>query len=382
MAGKLPGTQAEAKEIQNAGDRRCSSIIAQILACAAFLLMTSPLLANDPCDHLRTAKAQELLAFPEVDTFADWIPPGVECTWEGTDRKPEACATQTTITQDRMVGDSRLIVLSSSDSSVPGSEPLDYVFAFACIDEQIKAVTHASFHSSEKADYSQYASPEQPRGAMSWGMPRDFHPRYRCPPVTIVRPEGAVLSYVPQDCDHPRPAIACDEMSTASADQLLRIPIDGWRGVGCYAESRPDRCDWQVKIRADRIISDGRRLIDVGAEFNSEGFSGCSDQIYVFGGVDGEAATVFENRFARPKKIKAEGDRLQIVLWSRNLADVISRNPNEDWEMRRTYSWSADVQNYVLRSLHYGPPPKDEKLPRTAPPCDAASMPRNVEPLL
>src|SRR5262249_8251144 len=157
----------------------------------------------------------------------------------------------TTITQDRLVGDSRLIVLSSFDWSIPGSERFDYVFAFACIDGQIRVVTHASFRSSQRVDYSQYASPNQPRGAMSWGMPREFRPRYRCSPVTIVRPKGAVVSYTFHDCEHPRKAIACDEMSAASVDQLLSLSMDGWRGVGCYAESRPDRCDWRVKLRED-----------------------------------------------------------------------------------------------------------------------------------
>jgi hypothetical protein len=225
-----------------------------------------------------SAKAIDLLALPEANSFAEWIPPGVECTWDGTDYKPEACATQTTIVQDRMVGEDRLIVASSSNLSHPGDAPLDYVFAFACVDGHVTAVTHASFRPSEKQDYSEYASPERPRAA-TYG-PWEFRPRYRCPPVMIVRPSGAVLGYTPPECDHPRPAIACDEMSRAGADQLLTIAMDGWRGVGRYAESRPDRCDWHVAVREDRTISDQRRLIDVSAVYKGIAhIPWCSDRL-------------------------------------------------------------------------------------------------------
>jgi hypothetical protein len=83
----------------------------------------------------------------------------------------------------------------------------------------------------------------------------------------------------------------------------------------------------------------------------------------------GEAHTVFDYRFGNLKKIETDGDRFVVRLWSRDLSDVISRNPRIDWETRMTYAWSADLQNYLLREIHYGPPPKGDRLPKTPPTC-------------
>jgi hypothetical protein len=52
-----------------------------------------------------------------------------------------------------------------------------------------------------------------------------------CPPITNVRPNGIVMSYVPPQCEHPMTSIACDEISSTSTDQLLTIPMDGWGTV-------------------------------------------------------------------------------------------------------------------------------------------------------
>ncbi len=342
--------------------RRTPIQFATLVSLILLLFGGSGFPGDDPCARLPIAKANELLALPAADTVAEWIPPGVACTWEGTEYKPRACTAETKITQDRMTDDVRLIVVNTSGQ---GPLTVDYAFKFACVGGRITDLTHAGFNPAQKEDYAPYAAPPGVSG-----MPTEFRPRYRCPPVEITRPYGAVGGYTPSQCEHSTTAIACSELSASSADQLLTIPMDGWRGAGCYAKSRPDRCDWQVALRDDRMISDARRLVDVSAVYKGIAqIPWCSDQVYVFGCVDGEARTVFEYRFSGLKKIEWDGEWLIVRLWSRDLSDVTSRNPSIDWETRMTYGWSTDLQNYVLREVHYGPPPKGDPLPKTPPTC-------------
>lgn len=330
------------------------------LAFAILLLGVGSVFAGgNTCGALPTANANELMALPGADTFG-WLPPSVSCTREGIDDKPHDCAQQTTITQDRMIGDYRLIVATSSRPDLSASlNPVDYVFVFTCVNGQIMAVTHAPFYLSQKQDYTKYASPGISRAYES-GQPKEILPQHQVPNAPLmgaVGPEGTVVI--------PRQPIACGDLPNAGANQLLNVLMSAWHGPGCYPER--GACDWYATLREDRMLTDTRRLIDVGATHRPLRLW-CSDQVYVFGCVEGEARTVFEYRYPHLRKIAGGPDRLAIAYWSQNPQDS-SWTQSLSWETRLTYSWSADLQSYVLKDMHIGPPAPGEGLPSSEPPC-------------
>ncbi len=358
-----------------------SFISVATLAVAILLLSVGSLFAaSDACDGLSTAKPNELLALPEADMISrDWLPPGVSCTSEDPDHTPEMCSRRMTIAQDRMIGDYRLIVATAASGDVPPNQnSTDYVFVFTCIAGRIRAVTHAPFYNSQDHDYSQYASPHTSR-AYSSGLPREFRPKYPCPmpPPVVGLYHGVpfVKAPPPSDrlCTPAKEMLACGDLPAASVDQLL-----GLRGAGCYPDDQ-SKCDWYVTLREDRMVTDARRLIDIKATYRVYRRPWCSDQVNVFGCVNGEARKVFEYRFSHVKRIEGGADRLVIVSWSSSPQELalhahVGVVPNEtppslSWEKRRTYSWDAKLQSYILRGVHFGPPPPGQGLPPSAPPC-------------
>src|SRR5437016_1677092 len=108
-------------------------------AVAIGLLGVQAAFATADVCGVSSAKANDLMALSSANGIRDWIPPGVACSSDDPDYTSPLCQWRTTITQDRMIGDHRLIVASSAQ---PPQKAIDYVFVFACVDGRPTPTTH------------------------------------------------------------------------------------------------------------------------------------------------------------------------------------------------------------------------------------------------
>jgi len=137
-------------------------------AVAIGLLGVQAAFATADVCGVSSAKANDLMALSSANGIRDWIPPGVACSSDDPDYTSPLCQWRTTITQDRMIGDHRLIVASSAQ---PPQKAMDYVFVFACVDGRPTPTTHTRRDPDLKLDYAQYA---QGGEALELDRPTEF----------------------------------------------------------------------------------------------------------------------------------------------------------------------------------------------------------------
>ncbi len=287
------------------------------------------------CGHLSAASASDLLAIPGVNPFGEFLSPGVRCTSEGLLPEPAVCTSRRTITHDRMIGGRRrLLVVRSIPSR---GKPSDYVFAFGCVDGRIQSVLHGRFHPGAKVE-SASLDEITVRGSLQPGNSSDrltFYwdagwQEYLTAPGLPGAPAAG-------------PAVKCSDLASTDASKLIAIPRRGFaHGVGCYSDdpkNYPSGCDWKATLKTDLMLRDSRRLIVV--RDNHQTGTGAWDYLYVFGCINGRIGTVFDDRFLYGVGIdRASPNQL-----------LLSKGVE-----RMKYSWSAEVQSYVLKSVQISGP--------------------------
>ncbi|MGD0073281.1 MAG: hypothetical protein ABSD31_02950 [Candidatus Binataceae bacterium] len=349
----------------------------KILIAAAFavlLISIRPASADDSaCKGLATAKPSDLLALPGVISHdLPWLPPGVSCTWEGLDSKPSGCDWQTTIVEDRKVGDDRRLIVASFNFA-PADAALDrprrwhpksprrYAFIFSCADGRVKKVFEIEFGPEtrileagiEKLTLTDIGSPPQPRFPRSFYWRKDWNDYVDY----ITSPEAVETPTPPQK-------IPCKDLRAIDKNRLMSMDDPTWHGEGCYsltgedpdapnAEENGVFCDQTVALARDQMIGDSRRLVDVRSIGASAG-SG-SDAVLIYGCVSGQIRAIFRAGFDLSAIEDASLDRL--VLWNTDCAggskSGLAGCPTR--EARLTYLWDDRLGAYLLRSAHFRP---------------------------
>ena len=215
---------------------------------------------------------------------------------------------------DRMIGDYRLIVASSSR---PTQKAMDYVCIHVC------RRTPDGDYSRQidpdlKLNYAQYAQ-------AGWGRSVSTRPpEFQAKPAARSGGGGMAafvnerLQIIRTDAMSPQAhVIACNRVQTADANILLTVQMPGWHGAGFYpADEWPENeHGWYATVGRDQMLGDERRLIDLRTIRQFPAHSLCSDQLYVIGCVSEQLKTVFQDRYENLKSINAAGENLSLVLW-------------------------------------------------------------------
>lgn len=331
--------------------RHLRTLIAAVFAI--LLLSFRPAFAADnACNGLSTATPHELLAIFGAEQLSDeWVPPGVGCTWDGPDPKPAECEWTTTITQDRMLGNDRRLIVASS--SRPNSVPSEQIFVFGCAAGQIK-VRYNRFQPGAKvvraaSDSVVVAGFRQPflGSAQLENWPSNPYPDRG---LSVFNLNDDFQQFSHQSSIGVPPS--CSELRTADANRLLAMADREWQGPGCASDDpdEPDRCDVKSKIGEDRMMGEERRLVT--AFFESHSGPWWKDDISVFGCVSGQLRVIYQNTFNRDLKQieEASADKLVLVLYVPGSCMATPAG-----EKLTTLSWNARLESYVLSSVHFRP---------------------------
>jgi hypothetical protein len=308
--------------------------LARIVATALVMLLftvSSTRADEGACGHLSAARVADLLAIPSANPFCEFLPPGVRCTSERLLHKPAVCTLRRTITYDRMIGGQRrLLVVRTVARKGKAS---DYVFAFGCVDGRIQSVLHDRFHPSARIETASLESitikGSDQRG--NWPDRMTFYwdaewQEYLTAPGLRGAPAAG-------------PAVKCGDLASTDAGKLIAILRDGFaHGLGCYSDdpkNDPSGCDWKATLKTDLMLAGSRRRIVVWDSHQTG--SGAWDYLYVFGCINGRIGPVFDDRFLYGVGIDdASLDQL-----------LLSRGGE-----RMRYSWSGELQSYILKSVH------------------------------
>src|SRR3984957_272828 len=334
--------------------RYLKNLIATVLA--VLLFATQRAFADDSvCKGLSTVPANDLLALPELRNLNNcgFPSPGISCTSEGPGAAPKECQHRATITQDRMLGDvRRLIVVHSTTPSRTSIS--DDVFIFGCVAGQLKAVFDVGCRSDAKLEY---AAPDKvvvtSSGRNTYEGPKEqqsqrksFHwdaeqQRYCTDCSCSGDPyQFSLQPNVPGE-------ISCKKLKTIKADALTGTPTGG-----CDMVDEDGDCEAkQPKIQEDRSIGDERRLIVVhGCSADH-----CWDDAFVYGCVAGQVRMVFKNEF--PDMTIKDASPAKLVLsvgWQSDNGPTLYSTSRTNL---MTYDWNAALQNYTLSSMHFSPLP-------------------------
>lgn len=320
-------------------------------ASALLLFVVQPAFASDnACKALSTATANDLLGLPELRNNCSFPSPGISCTSEGPGAAPKECQHRATITQDRMLGDVRRLIVAHSSN--PGPPPfLDDVFVFGCVAGQLKAVLDIGCRSDAQIEYaapdkvsvvSSSRTGQRPRKQSShW----DAQEQRYCTDGSSCSDDPykfSVQPNVPGD-------ISCKRLKAIKADALTGTPTGG-----CDLVDEDGDCEEeQPKIREDRSIGDERRLIVVhGCSADH-----CWDDVFVYGCVAGQVRMVFNDEFLDTEIKDASPAKLVLsVGWQSDNGPTLYSTSMTNL---MTYVWNAELQNYILSSMHFSPRPED-----------------------
>jgi len=330
-----------------------------VTASAILLFVVQPAYADDnACKGLSTAKANELLALPELRNLnnCSFPSPGVSCTSEGPGPAPKECQHRATINQDRMLGDVRRLLVVHSTTPTQASAS-DDVFVFGCVAGQQKAVFDFGCRSDAKVEY---AAPDK---IVVTSSGRSFHKgrkgqhpqklsshwdveaqRY-CTDGSSCSEDPNQFSVQPNVPDE----ISCKKLKTIKADALTGTPTGGCDFVDedgdCEAE--------QPKTQEDRSIGDERRLIVVhGCSADH-----CWDDLFVYGCVGERVRMVFNDEFLDAEIKYASPAKLVLsVGWQSDNGPTLYSSSMTNL---MTYFWNAGLQSYILSSMHFSPRPED-----------------------
>lgn len=240
-----------------------------------------------------------------------------------------------------MLGDLRRLIVVHA--TIPASDrksktSSDQVLVFGCVGGQIKAVLNAPESCGSEAKVES-ATPDKVV-ITSYDPRTDKHPERLSynPPYEYAEHGDPFFSYLP------RPdKISCDRLKTIKADTLTGI-----RTGGCDQVDQNGRCEDEApKVDTDRMIA-GRRLIVVhGCSADH-----CEDGMYAFSCVSGRVKTVFDREFIGLEIDDLSNDKLVLsVAWDFGKGGLYT--PSETNQI--TYVWNAEMQNYVLSSMHLSP---------------------------
>jgi hypothetical protein len=337
--------------------RYLKTLIAAVFAVP--LIVIQPAFAGDSaCKDLSTVMASDLLALPELRNENNCSFPslGISCTSEVPGASPKECQHRATITQDRMLGDVRRLIVVHSTIPSPASAS-DDVFVFGCVAGQLKAVLDVGCRSNAKVEH---AAPDKVvvtiSGRSTYKGPKEQHPQSRsfhwdaeeqryCTDGFSCVNDPYRYSVQPNVSDE----IACRRLRTIKPDALTGTPTGGCDTVDedgdCEAE--------QPKIQKDRSIGDERRLIVVhGCSADH-----CWDDVFVYGCVAGRVRMVFNNEFLDMTIKDASPAKLVLsVGWQSDNGPTLYSTSMTNL---MTYVWNAALQNYTLSSMHFSPLPED-----------------------
>lgn len=279
-------------------------------------------------------KAAELLALPElavpeasgITRSCNYPPPGVSCNSTGYGPTSKICEQSVMITQDHILRGARRII--ATHSSPPRSWPSDAVYVFGCVAGQIKAIYdgRCQRESDAKTEYE--------------NLKRDCGRRIDCDNLSSEASSSR---------------LSCKSLKTMSADDVIAIPTapdrDFFRhGSGCQKlEEDQTGCTWTARIREDRSLPDGRRLIIVNR--NCESCTGNEDYVFVFGCVSERVSRVFDRSFgAGVEVIDASAGSLTLSTsdWRERDAHCC---PSGIKQMK--FVWDEELQSYILRGLQF-----------------------------
>lgn len=308
---------------------------------AILLFAAQPALADESvCKGLSTVKANDLLAMPELNLCS--LPPSVSCTSQDPDGAVKECEHRAAITQDHMLGDAhRLIVVHSS---IPGSggqhsTASDQVYVFGCVGGQMKEVLDAG--GCKSAAKIESATPDRII-ITSYDSRNGNHPE-----KLDFRWDAIDHNYCPSDspCEYSEHGdsffdysersdnISCDQLKTIKADALTGIQTSGYKDA--------------PSVDTDRMIGEHRFIIVRGCSADH-----CENGVCIFGCVSGRVKAVFDQELMVLKVDDLSPNKLVLTVASdfgKGGAYQFSKTN------QITYVWNAEMQNYILSSMHLSP---------------------------
>jgi hypothetical protein len=329
---------------------RRGAAVAAVALLAGLPSFRASALADGGCGALQTVPVEELLAVAPPTAYFDWLPPKVACTADGLDAAAQPCQRETTIRDDRVIGDASRYVLTSTASVDPDRTARDDLFAFRCVDGRIRRVLHDRFQPG--AEIARAAAGE----VVVKGSDQPPDASYQPDHVTFYW--NATIRKYGSDPGSGRPPaakkMACGRLRAAPAAELIAIADEGLsHGFGCYSvdpDAFPDQCEWKYSLTTDRMLGDARRLLVVFA--NHVGGSGSWSRVSVFGCLAGRVGTLFDQPDVEGGVADASPDALVLSEGYRSARDA---GCCPSGERRTTYAWTARLGTYVVRDVRFGP---------------------------
>ena len=295
---------------------------------------------EEVCKGLSTVKASKLVG----------VGPEVSCKREGPGPTPNICKNRGAITEDRMLGDARrLIVVGRSDRG----RRYDSIRVFGCRSGQIKEVLDDSWELDAKVDYAaadkvvvistpQDSDNKSPRKtAYLWDSekqrycPSGYKERNdECPDYNL--PSGDTFFSYRNFPGH----ITSGSLKQMKAEAL--VPIDTYCWEGSIYEHK--KCDSGLKIVYDEMITEDRRAVVVEGDAAARG----NWVSFVFTCVSGRVRLPLADEGSKIESVSANKLILQGFDWSEGGALCC---PNGLGTM--TYIWDADLHNYTLTDISY-----------------------------
>ncbi len=234
---------------------------------------------------------------------------------------PPRCDWKTSITEDRMLGKERRLLIATSRpaSAMFGLFPTAVVSVFTCKSGRLKRALHMKYPSAVKGELASRdrltllardwsgtgsAADREQRDVYRWN---EAEGRYEFEGATIWPAPQATAGARPQygarhafDPGHVAQA-SCGGLSVLRASDLMafvsaKLMYGGFATsercvvASDYGNGNPG-CDWEIKVKDDRIVAGDRRLI-VALSIHITG-SGAWDAVMVFGCKDGHVAMAF-----------------------------------------------------------------------------------------
>jgi hypothetical protein len=332
-----------------------------LIAAAVFVFLLGSLnsfASDNACGGLQTAKPSELLAMIDNAFSDDLLAPGINCTSEKMEPKPELCDLRTTITMDRKLGEGRRLIASSTVNRSPNVRPdeshRDDIFVFACVDGQTTQVLQFG---SERGATVESAEPDKVVVHSTYQAPDGSHPNQMSfvwdDKLQFFRQTGTSFEI---EASTP-PRMACDVLPSVDANRLVAMIIEisgNWHGAGCYPDAKD--CQWKESIEEDRMLGSERRFIEVGLKQTAG--SGVYGEVYIFGCVSGQVKALFNTRVEYGADVQHASADTLILARAKQAPDDEESEPS--WQELMTFSWNKDLNNYLLSSVHFRPDPDEE----------------------
>ncbi len=301
------------------------------------------------CANVASMRANDLIAQGPKPVGLLWH--GAGCYTVTIPPSAAHCDWKTTITDDRMLGrERRLLIATSRPTKTAYGFPETVVLAFTCESGHLKRVLRMRYPSAVKVELATrdrltllardwagtgYPADRETRDFYRWNETEDLYELesatiWPLPKATAIQRSQRTARHF-HDADHVAEA-SCDALRTLRASDLIafasaKLPYGGLDDSGRCVASRYGNgnpgCDWKIEVDDDQIIGGGRRMIIVTSdhitgtgEWNAVMVFGCKDGHVAMSFADESQSLSVDEATASTLALTYQGDKRLIYKWN------------------------------------------------------------------